>query len=611
MLNFEKVMYRFLQNAIIDTKEYGPIRFRPMGTQKVLFRQIAVGLEEGIRHFTVLKGRQLGVSTGCIGIDICWPWLYPSTQGAVVVDKDFNIGYFRSIMHSMINSMPRAIRVKEVIDNKDIIQWTNNSMLNWMVAGSKKSGTLGKGKALNYLHGTECGSWVDQAGLQSLMNTLAEFNPNRFYIFESTASGFNMFYDMWRTAQKAVTQKAIFIGWWMKEDYAIPKDDRRFHVYGQKDISDQALPTDEREWKNEIKRLYDFDIRPEQIAWWRWKKEEEELGDVNMMEQEFPPTEDYAFKMTGGKFFKVGNLSTAFRDADVIPWRGLKYTYGDYFYDTRVYQATERQSELKIFKEPSPNGVYILGADPAEGATTGTNPDRFCIQISRVFADRLEQVAVYNTVNTDTARFAWVIAHLAGCYRGRDRLCFVNIEMNGPGQAVLVELNNLITNRSIISHDYLLNRKVDFSEVIPNIAYYVCMQPNKINKTYNLMTRMLGPLKAATMNFYKSEFETGKVIINDKETLREMRFIVVLKTNTNYPKIQADGVEKDDRVMGMALCVEPWVKYLRAHMIGRRLTYQAAMEEESKMIIDPEKGENQVQQIVNKYLTQHKITRHG
>jgi hypothetical protein len=48
---------------------------------------------------------------------------------------------------------------------------------------------------------------------------LAETNPKRLYTFESTARGFNMFHDMYVTAKRARTQRAIFCGWWRNELY--------------------------------------------------------------------------------------------------------------------------------------------------------------------------------------------------------------------------------------------------------------------------------------------------------------------------------------------------------------------------------------------------------
>jgi hypothetical protein len=80
---------------------------------------------------------------------------------------------------------------------------------------------------------------------------------------------------------------------------------------------------------------------------------------------------------------------------------------------------------------------YVIGADPAYGSSDWA--DRFCIQVYRVYADGLEQVATFATSELNTYQFAWVIAHLAGAYKNST----LNLEVNGPGQAVINELRNL------------------------------------------------------------------------------------------------------------------------------------------------------------------------
>jgi hypothetical protein len=48
-------------------------------------------------------------------------------------------------------------------------------------------------------------------------------------------------------------------------------------------------------------------------------------------------------------------------------------------------------------------------------------------------------VAEYNTPIPTTRHVAWVMAHLAGCYRD----CVINLEITGPGGEVQMELKHL------------------------------------------------------------------------------------------------------------------------------------------------------------------------
>ena len=122
---------------------------------------------------------------------------------------------FRSTLGMYIEGLPKEFKIPLVAHNRNQMVLKNRSRIFYQIAGNKAR--LGQGKAITYLHGTETASWGNEEGLASLIASLAEKNPERLYLFESTAQGFNMFHDMYKTAKKARTQRAIFCGWWRNE----------------------------------------------------------------------------------------------------------------------------------------------------------------------------------------------------------------------------------------------------------------------------------------------------------------------------------------------------------------------------------------------------------
>ena len=135
-------------------------------------------------------------------------------------------------------------------------------------------------------------------------------------MFESTARGFNMFHDMYVTAKRAKTQRAIFCGWWRNEFYSADPESAVYKTYW-----DGRLTPEEREWTREIKKLYGFEINSRQMAWWRWKLAEG-IRDDALMYQEFPPTEDYAFVTVLG--LQLGSLlAGAVITETVFAWDGV------------------------------------------------------------------------------------------------------------------------------------------------------------------------------------------------------------------------------------------------------------------------------------------------
>ena len=430
-MNFDlHKFYKFCAELKIETKEEGLKKMgKLLGTQTYVMSEIQKGLDEDVHFFVILKGRQLGITTISLALDLYWQFTHPGWQGTLVADTEENRDMFRSTLAMYMEGLPKEYKIPLVAHNRNQMVLKNRSRLFYQIAGNKSR--LGQGKAITYLHGTETASWGNEEGLASLLSSLAEKNPERLYMFESTAQGFNMFHDMYKTAKRAKTQRAIFCGWWRNELYSVDAQSQLYKVYW-----DGKLKAEEKEWVKEIKKLYGVDINSRQMAWWRWKMAEG-LKDEALMYQEFPPTEDYAFVMTGTSFFSNSRCTDAAKVAKFKAYECFTYGFGSLFQHTQVVRSTERLCTLKIWEQPIDTAYYVIGADPAYGSSDWA--DRFCIQVYRVYANGLDQVAEFATSELNTYQFAWVIAHLAGAYKNST----LNLEVNGPGLVVLGEIDNL------------------------------------------------------------------------------------------------------------------------------------------------------------------------
>ena len=298
--------YKFCAQLKIETKEQGLRKMDTLlGTQTYVMDEITKGLQDDCHFFVILKGRQLGITTISLALDLYWHFTHPGLQGTLTTDTEENRDMFRSTLAMYMEGLPKEYRIPLLAHNRNQLSLKNRSRLFYQVAGLRAKGSLGRGKAITYLHGTETSSWGDEEGLASLLASLAETNPDRLYLFESTARGFNMFHDMYVTAKRARTQRAIFCGWWRNELYMLDPNSQTYKVYW-----DGKLTGEEKEWVRDIKKLYNFEINSRQIAWWRWKLYEG-IKDDSLMYQEFPPTEDYAFVMTGTSFFSNARCTDA------------------------------------------------------------------------------------------------------------------------------------------------------------------------------------------------------------------------------------------------------------------------------------------------------------
>ena len=551
-MNFNlKNFYKFCAELKIETKEEGLKKMGTLlGTQTYVMEEMQKGLADDVHFFVILKGRQLGITTVSLALDLYWQFTHPGWQGTLVADTEENRDMFRSTLAMYIEGLPKEYKIPLVAHNRNQMVLKNRSRIFYQIAGNKSR--LGQGKAITYLHGTETASWGNEEGLASLIASLAEKNPERLYMFESTAQGFNMFHDMYKTAKRAKTQRAIFCGWWRNEYYSVPADSNIYKVYW-----DGKLKGEEKEWVKDIKKMYGFEINSRQMAWWRWKLAEG-IKDESLMYQEFPPTEDYAFVMTGTSFFSNSRCTEAAKISKKVLYDGYRYAFGQMFQDTEVLKSTERLSTLKIWEEPVDTAYYVIGADPAYGSSDWA--DRFCIQVFRCYADGLDQVAEFATSEMNTYQFAWVIAHLAGAYKNST----LNLEVNGPGQAVINELRNLKRLAANMGN----SMGASLMNVYASMTNYIWRK----NDSLGGMSSSMGWLttsatKERMLSYMKDYFERGMMDILDMDTIEEMKTVV-----RDGGSIEASGRNKDDRVIASALAAAAFAEQVQPQLIGRKIT---------------------------------------
>jgi hypothetical protein len=568
-----QAFYRFCSQLKIETKEHGLQRLaKPLGTQRYVMEEVVKGLEEDIHFFVILKGRQLGITTISLALDLYWQFVNPGWQGTLVSDTEENRDMFRSTLDMYMEGLPKEYKIPLVAHNRNQMVLKNRSRLFYQVAGNKSR--LGQGKAITYLHGTETASWKNEEGLASLIASLAESNPKRLYLFESTAQGFNSFHDMYVTAKRAKTQRAIFCGWWRNEFYSVDPESNLYKVYW-----DGKLRPEEREWTREIKKLYGVEINSRQMAWWRWKMYEG-IKDESLMYQEFPPTEDYAFIMTGTSFFSTSRCTEAMKMAKKMHPDFYTYSMGANFQDTDCRKSTERMATLKIWEEPTDNGYYVIGADPAYGSSDWA--DRFCIQVYRCYADGMEQVAEFATSEMNTYQFAWVIAHLAGAYKNST----LNLEVNGPGQAVINELRNL--KRQASSMGDKMGR--DLMDVLGHMTNYIWRRNDSIGGISGSIGWMTtAATKERMLSYMKDYFERGMMAVYSTDLLEEMKTIV-----REGGSIEASGRNKDDRVIATALAAAAYAEQVQPRLIQMRITRSISRTHDNDQFPGGSVGQRQV-----------------
>lgn len=564
----------FISNMTISSKELDSSKPVPLldvlyTAQYRFMEEVAEGLDRGIHDFKCLKSRQLGVSTISLALDVFWASVHDKLQGALITDTDGNRDKFRILIEQYIESLPRGLRVGIKQHNRNNLVLMNGSVIDYLVAGTRgKKGALGTSRALNFLHATECSNWGStDADIANLQASLAEKHPHRLYLWESTARGYgNEWYDMCESAKADNdVQKLFFLGWFLKEDYSFDEGSPEFARWW-----DGKLSADEEEAQIEVMKESRWEITPGQWAWHRYNRTMKIL-DSDLMSQNYPTTAKEAFIMTGRSFFPLKRVAEDIRfiHETSAPLKAYRYHMGENFLATEIEQLEDtREADLRIWEEPHPSGVYVMGVDPAFGRSA--QKDKHAIEVYRCYADKLVQVAEYATDVPETYQVTWVMAHLAGAYKN----VIINLEVTGPGFAIMQELRHL---RQLLDMGYLrgVASNMDLLDVFSSVKWYLYHRPDSMGAGYVYNWKTNSDNKLKILNQMRDNYTLRMLAVRSIPLLEEMERIV-----QDGDEIQAEGRAKDDRAFATALAVTAWIDWVRGGLIANQQTYDRVVEEE-------------------------------
>ncbi len=580
--------WRFCRQINVNTKELGVIKLSsPFGTQRWFMRCVAEGLAADVHNFTVLKCRQIGLSTISLALDLYWVFKHAGLDGTLVVQDESSLNSFRTQLEEYYRQLPRTWKPAKKSHNRTEFVFKHPgsgavSRLQYQIAGTKQrgGGGLGRAKGNAFLHATEMSSWGDQEGLMSLRASLAEMNPRRLYIWESTARGFNGFYDLWNEAQRAVSQRGIFVSWWAHELYRIPRDDVRFRIYW----GESGKPTgEERRLARDVALLYgdalEFvnghrEIQPEQLAWYRWYSEEK-VADPEILLQEMPWTEHQAFIVTGQQYYTGRSLAEAYKRIEQEPppeYYRVEVRHS--MIDTHILSVPKKVANLYVWEAPQAGATYVLGADPAYGSSDWA--DRFVVSVWRAYADRLDQVAEFCSPDFMPYSFAWVMCYLAGAYAP----CSWNLEVNGPGAAVLQEIDNLKRQ----TWAGAAKDRQTLKNFVGGMREFFYSRIDSIGRTPTARgTKSTFGEKNRYMDSFHDYFERGMAVPHSHALIDEMKGIVRGGDN-DASAPAATGRNKDDRVIAAALACQMWVDKLRTPLMAKGVTYTRTSKEAGRQM---------------------------
>jgi hypothetical protein len=570
----EAAFYTFLNQCYIESKDDGRICLGKNlyeGQRKVV-TQIFDALEEDIHDIYILKSRQLGISTIIRALTTFFLGLFDGTKGALVFDTAPHMEEARAELVVMLEALPTTLQFPGIKqDNRMGLTLATNSKMLFMAAGvskRKSSKGLGASYGLSLCHASEMCSWENEEGLESFKNSLSDKNPNRLYIWESTARGYTQWYDMWHEARGDTAHcKCIFLGWWSKDSQVIERTDKDWALYG-----DNIPPSRDEQYRIErVQELYDHRVTAEQLAWVRRKYDpsaraegdaQPEFTASSTRIQEQPWLEEEAFQQTGAVFFSNEKLKEQSDKFVSHKFSTYMFSTGVEFSDMRVFKAENSKSmELKVWEEPQSESVYVFGIDPAYGENE--HNDRSAIQILRCYSDGCDQVAEYAFPLINTMQFGWVISALMGWY-GSKPLSEVRyvLELNGPGAAVYNELRSL---KAKLEAGYPALQEQGIKNVFQNVRTYIYSRPDSMGAGSNYHLKTTTQIKVMLMERLRDFVSNGQVRIRSADLIKELNTI-----SRDGDTIEAPGALKDDRAVSLAFAIHCWEEKARRQLVVQR-----------------------------------------
>jgi hypothetical protein len=578
----ERAFYQFLDQCFVASKDVsGEVICLGQNLyegQRKLITDIFDGLEEDIHEFYILKSRQLGISTITRALTTFFLGVFPGLKGALVFDTREHMGEARNDLVAMLEALPTELQFPAIKqDNREGLTLITNSKMLFMAAGvskRKSSKGLGASYGLSLAHCSEMAAWENEEGLESFKNSLSDKNPDRLYIWESTARGYTQWYEMWNTARGDTLHcKCIFLGWWSKDSQVIERTDKDWALYG-----DNIPPSKEEQRKIALVfELYGHQITVEQLAWVRRKYDPSarQEGDAapeftasSSRIQEQPWLEEEAFQQSGSVFFSAEKLKDQSDKWVSGKFQTYMFSTGIEFSDMRVFKAENSKSmELKVWEEPQQEAVYVFGIDPAFGENERN--DRSAIQVLRCYADGCDQVAEYAFPLINTMQFGWVIAALMGWYSSKplSEVRYV-LELNGPGSAVYNELRSL--KAKLESGVYPALQEQGVKNVFQNVRTYIYSRPDSMGAGANYHLKTTQPIKVMLMERMRDFISNGQVHIRSDALIKEMSTIA-----RDGDSIEAPGALKDDRALALAFAIHCWEEKARRQLVQQRRTRQA------------------------------------
>lgn len=318
-------------------------------------------------RYIVLKARQLGISTFTEALLTFFTQTQFNTDSIVIAHDSESSRKIYSMAKLYIQELPDILTPKQKYNNAKMLTFDSddgNGLKSSLTVGVANDST--RGSTYQYAHLSELAFWKDAETAMLSVSQAVPSTDKSLIIIESTANGFNYFYDLWSKAENGENDYIpVFFPWYLEEGYVKPYDGFKLTDY-----------------EKQIKAKYN--LANEQLAWRRWSIANNCGGDETLFRQEYPISPEEAFITSGDSVFNNELVFERLKDAPDPIKKGY-FVYKEDFKE--IKWIDDPKGPISIYEDPM-DDYTVLGGD-----TAGEGEDFYTAQ---VLNREGKQVAVYH-----------------------------------------------------------------------------------------------------------------------------------------------------------------------------------------------------------------------
>ncbi len=387
----------------VQNKQRVGVPFKLNPPQQIVWPHI---IRPGAR-LLILKARQMGSTTIYIAKFLADCCTVPGTVSVIASENEFATQRALSRAHALYNSIPGPFKPEMAHKSSYEITWPEVDTTMFITSAGSK--LLVRGDTIHNFLATEISRWNDPEGAMAAAEEAVPLTG--FIVVESTPWGEgDYFHTEIQSAIKGTSAYTfIFLPWWLDPEYRIHEG------------SSLALVADRGvlEYSPDEQDLVDtHSLEMDQIRWRRRKIADRKLN----FGQEYPEDPVTCF-LTSGEMVLDGD-----RLEEIAHM---------------CYPAPRSFQSAQVWYPPIDGGVYLISADPTVGAH-----DRAAAVVWNIGEGMTHCASLWGLFEPEV--FANKLMALGEYYHNAE----VQVEFNGPGQAVLLAMKdypNLGKRRDLVT----------------------------------------------------------------------------------------------------------------------------------------------------------------